>query len=726
MLNPHFRLGALAAALACFTFPSAANTFNRISSFAVANNISSAGDVKARTSAEIITATPDGNTVIYSDSPLGGIGFVDIKDPTAPKAAGFLPLNGEPTSVAASGKWVIAGVNTSESYTQPSGHLAVVSVESRKLVDKCELGGQPDSVAVSKDGRYIAVAIENERDEDFNDGALPQMPAGFLVILTADQQGKPDCNSLKRVELTGLAQIAGDDPEPEFVAFNDDNQIALTLQENNHLVIIDAASGNIVNHFSAGSVDLSQIDTEKDGALRFDGKIKSTLREPDAVKWLDNNRLVIANEGDYQGGARGFTIFSKSGEVLFESGAEFEHQAIRVGHYPEKRSNKKGIEPEGLEVATFNGQQYIFVLAERASLVGVYKDTGGKPEFVQVLPSGIAPESAIAIPQRQLLVTANEADLGDDGVARSHVMLYQLSERTAQYPQIISGNDAQGLPIGWGALSGLTSDPKQAGKLYAVNDSFYSAQPSIFTIDATRQPALIEQAITVKRNGKVAKKLDLEGITVDGKGGFWLASEGDAEKKVTHALYHVDATGEITQSVEFPSELLEHQTRFGAEGVAMVGDTLWVAIQRPWKDDRKTMTKLLAYDTQTKQWGAVHYPLENAEQGWVGLSEITAYNNRLYVLERDNQIADNAKIKRLYQIDLRDLKPAKLGETLPVVKKKLAYDFLPDLKAGKGYVVDKIEGFTIDSRGQGYAVTDNDGVDDSSGETLFFKVTAQF
>lgn len=33
MLNPHFRLGALAVAFACFTFPSAANTFNRISSF---------------------------------------------------------------------------------------------------------------------------------------------------------------------------------------------------------------------------------------------------------------------------------------------------------------------------------------------------------------------------------------------------------------------------------------------------------------------------------------------------------------------------------------------------------------------------------------------------------------------------------------------------------------------------------------------------------------------
>ncbi len=52
----------------------------------------------------------------------------------------------------------------------------------------------------------------------------------------------------------------------------------------------------------------------------------------------------------------------------------------------------------------------------------------------------------------------------------------------------------------------------------------------------------------------------------------------------------------------------------------------------------------------------------------------------------------------------------------------LAHDFLLDLKSTNGYVVDKIEGFTIDSSGQGFAVTDNDGVDDSSGETLFFKV----
>ncbi|MEJ3624824.1 esterase-like activity of phytase family protein [Vibrio vulnificus] len=704
---------------------STTESFKRIASFAVADNLPAGFDKQKTTSAEIITVTPDGNTLIYSDSPLGGIGFVDIKQADQPKAAGFLSLNGEPTSVAAFDHWVIAGVNTSKSYTQPSGYLAVVSVNSRKITDQCDLGGQPDSVAVSKDGQFIAVAIENERDEELNDGALPQLPAGYLVILQT-KQGKPDCKSAKRVELTGLATIGADDPEPEFVAFNDANQIAVTLQENNHMVIVDAASAKVLSHFSAGSVDLTQIDVKKEGALTFTGEQKGVRREPDAVKWLDKDRLVIANEGDYQGGARGFTIFNQRGDVLFESGASFEHQVIRAGHYPEKRSGKKGIEPEGLEVATFNGQRYIFVLSERGSVVGVYKDTGREPQWLQLLPSGIAPESAIAIPQRNLLVTANEADLVEDGGARSHVMIYQLSSGVANYPQIISANDKNNAPIGWGALSGLVADSQKAATFYAVNDSFYSAQPTIFTIDAFAQPAVIKQALRVTENGKAAEKLDLEGITTDGKGGFWLASEGNEKKAIPHALVHVNAQGEVMERVLFPQELLKHQTRYGAEGITRVDDVLWIALQRPWKEDAKNTTKLLSYNTKTRQWGAVSYPLEQSDKGWVGLSEITAYQGQLYLIERDNQLGKQAKIKRLYRVSLADLKPVELGSPLPVVQKEMVYDFLPHLKASKGYVTDKIEGFAIDVNGHGYAVTDNDGVDDSSGETLFFKLTKTF
>ena len=62
------------------------------------------------------------------------------------------------------------------------------------------------------------------------------------------------------------------------------------------------------------------------------------------------------------------------------------------------------------------------------------------------------------------------------------------------------------------------------------------------------------------------------------------------------------------------------------------------------------------------------------------------------------------------------------SKALPTVKKEEVRDLIPDLKALNGYVVDKVEGFTIDAAGNGYVVTDNDGVDDSSGETLFFSI----
>ncbi|SBS26969.1 hypothetical protein MAQ5080_00686 [Marinomonas aquimarina] len=720
MLRTTFRRTLLATCLAGASLAAQAESFNRIASFPVAQNLGSKA-IETETSAEIITATADGNTLIYSDSPLGGIGFVDIKQANQPKALGFLDLNGEPTSVATVGKWVVTGVNTSESYTQPSGYLAIADIASQKVIKRCDLGGQPDSVAVSKDGRYIAVAIENERDEDLNDGALPQMPAGYVVIIEFDQ-ATGACQKTHNISLAGLAEIAPSDPEPEFVAFNDHNEVVITLQENNHIVVIDAEQAKVMHHFSAGTVDLKQIDVKRDGALTFNSAQAGVKREPDAVKWLDNERFVIANEGDYQGGARGFTIFNKQGDVLFESGASFEHEVIRVGHYPEKRSGKKGAEPEGLEVGTFNGQTYIFVMSERGSVVGVYKDTGAAPELLQMLPSGIAPESAIAIPNRNLIATANEKDLLEDKAPRSHVMLYQFEDKAPAYPQIRSNLDAQDAPIGWGALSGLAADLKQADKLYAVSDSFYSSQPAIFTIDASQTPAEITDKLVITRDGKPAEKLDLEGIVMDPNGGFWLASEGNEKKDVPHALYHVKANGEIDQTIDFPAELLKSQERFGAEGITLVDNTLWVAIQRPWKDDAKDQTKLLAYDLAANTWSATHYPLEKAESGWMGLSEITAHDGSLYVIERDNQLAEAAKVKRLYKVDLANIKTAALGESLPTVSKHLVYDFLPELKAQNGIVVDKIEGFTIDASNTGYAVTDNDGVDDSTGETFFFKV----
>lgn len=718
-------IAGLAAVLAASvaTAAQAEPVFNRIASFAVADNLPDGTDPKTPTSSEIIAATEDGNTLVYSDSPLKAIGFIDITDAKAPKAGGTVSFDGEPTSVTVVGGKALVAVNTRESFVKPSGLLAVVDIATKKIETTCDLGGQPDSIALNKDKTIAAIAIENERDEEVNDGAIPQMPAGDLVIVSL-KDGAPDCATVKHVALTGLAEIAGDDPEPEFVSFNGNDEIALTLQENNHIVILDGKTGTVKTHFSAGTVDLEKIDTKKDGVIAFTGKKEGQKREPDAVKWLGEDRLVVANEGDWEGGSRGFTIFDKTGKVVYESGPSFEYAIASIGHYPDKR-NSKGIEPEGLEAATFGEDNLFFVLSERASIVGVYKDTGAEPELLQLLPSGIGPEGAVAIPARNLLVTANETDLGEDGLARSHVMIYERAEGTAAYPQIRSA-DKDGLPVGFGALSGLAAATDEPGKLFAVSDSVYASDPAIFTIDATQKPALITEKLRITRDGAPAQKLDIEGLANDGEGGFWLASEGNTDKLYAHALLHVNKKGEIKQEIAIPAELRAGEIRYGFEGITTVGEgddmVLWMAVQREWKDDEKGFVKLVSYKPSTEEWGAVRYPLEKAEQGWVGLSEITVNGDYAYIVERDNLLGKDARLKKLFRVALSELKPGKLGETLPTVKKEEVRDLIPDLKALNGYVVDKVEGFTIDAAGNGYVVTDNDGVDDSSGETLFFSI----
>jgi sugar lactone lactonase YvrE len=718
-MKAHLPLAASLLALIAGT-AQAEMTFNRIASFATPDNMAGGEDRARETSAEIIAATKDGMTLVYTDSPLGAVGLVDITDPARPEPLGTVDMGGEPTSVAVIGATAFIGVNTSESHANPSGRLAVLDLGTRQEEAACDLGGQPDSVAVAKDGSFVAVAIENERDEDAGDGRLGQMPAGFLALLSV-ADGLADCESLVKVDLTGLAEIAPEDPEPEFVDINALGEIVVSLQENNHMVVV-SRDGAVLSHFPAGSVELEGIDaTDERGALIFTESQPGRKREPDAVKWIDDTHFATANEGDMDGGSRGWTIFAKDGTVVYDSGTDFERALIEIGHYPDKRSDAKGVEPESIETAVFEGTPMVFVGSERGSAVGVYDVTDpAAPVLKQILPSGIGPEGYVALPDRGLLVSANETDLVADGGVRAHVMLFRYAEGAASYPTLTSAGSGQ--LIGWGALSGMVGDPTRPGLLYAVNDSFYGYQPTIFTIDASARPARILGALPVTRAGMPAQKLDMEGITLDGAGGFWIASEGNTDKLVPHALYHVDASGEIVEEVALPAELLAQERRFGFEGVTMVGDTLWMAVQREWKDDPADHVKLVAYTPATGEWGAVRYRKAAADTGWTGLSEIVAHGDWVYVVERDNQIGAAAKVKKVYRIPLSEMKAAPLGGALPVVSKEEVRDLIPDLKAWGGYVVDKVEGLAVDAAGEMFVSTDNDGVDDSSGETFFWSI----
>lgn len=723
------RTGGLTAALLVTSAlaPAQAEVFNRIATFHVSDNLPADADPEKETVAEIVAATADGNTLVYTDSPGERVGVIDITDPAMPQAAGTVALGGEPTSVVIAGGNAIVGVVTSESYDNPSGHIAVVDIASKTVTATCDLGGQPDSLALSPDGTYLAIAIENERDEDVNDGAIPQLPPGNLTAFKV-ADGTPDCASKLVIGLTGLADVAGEDPESEFVDINADNEVVVTLQENNYLAIVDLATGEVTADFSAGAVDLTDIDTVEEDVISLDGSLSDVPREPDAVQWVDADRFVTANEGDWKGGSRGFSIFSKDGAVVYDSGNSVEHLTVRLGHYPEGRSENKGSEPEGAEVGTYGDTRYIFIGLERASLALVYRDTGGEPEYVQALPGGIGPEGLLAIPDRNLFVTAAENDLGPDGGIGSVVTIYQLMDGEPAYPMIVSANDDNGLPISWSALSGLAADPTTPGKLYAVVDSAWS-QGRILTIDATQKPAVITAATTVTKDGAPAALLDLEGIAVADGGGFWLASEGNPEREknpTQSTLLKIGTDGAIVEEIVMPEALAAQAKRFGFEGVTAIGsgmdETVWIAVQREWADDPKGQVKLLAYKPSDKSWSAVRYPLDTPEKGWIGISEITATPDGLVIIERDNQIGKKAKVKQLTYVPLAGIALAALDGDIPVVAKTVIRDLIPDLAGPNGYVLDKIESFAIDADGNAFIITDNDGVDDHSGETVFINL----
>ena len=207
---------------------------------------------------------------------------------------GTLDTSGEPTSVAVSGDYALVAVNTSKSFVEPSGILAVdylltclTNISSCSRVWEVDISGQPDSVAISPNSRYAAVIVENERDEEFViggvEGALPQLPVGYLNII--DTFGEPGNWKVRMVDLTGLSSYGSDDPEPEFVSINHNDIAAVTMQENNHIVFVDLINGKILKDFNAGSVTLNSIDTADNQLIDFSDTLINMVREPDGVAW---------------------------------------------------------------------------------------------------------------------------------------------------------------------------------------------------------------------------------------------------------------------------------------------------------------------------------------------------------------------------------------------------------------------------------------------------------
>jgi len=197
----------------------------------------------------------------------------------------------------------------------------------------------------------------------------------------------------------------------------------------------------------------------------------------------------------------------------------------------------------------------------------------------------------------------------------------------------------------------------------------------------------------------------------------------------------VDTDGTVLKEIRLPAFLEDNARKNGFEGIAVTGrpgkETVYVAIQRAWPDagdTDKVQTKIGRYDVASAEWTFVYYPLESeGNGGWIGLSELTHIcGNWFAVIERDKGWGPttglNAELKSVYLVRLgkHDFKP--YTHTLKTIRKFEWADLQPALDAASIWGSEKLEGLAVTKKGRVYVVTDNDGVDDATGETVFLRI----
>lgn len=291
----------------------------------------------------------------------------------------------------------------------------------------------------------------------------------------------------------GPGATLAQDLEPEYIAIADNSRIAwVSLQENNGMARINLNTKQIEGIFPLGykdhSLPMNALDaSDEDGVTELKNWPVLGMYQPDAIAYAKINGqdlIFSANEGDardYDGyseedrgddldldpaifmdpsiqddenlgrlkittangdedgdglyekiycyGGRSFSIWSGTGQLLYDSGNEIGMRTLAAA--PERfnfdfgddpdvdgRSDDKGAEPESVTLLELPGKRfYLFVGLERNSQVLVYDVSNPmQPEFIQLLyhPGDLAPEGVLAIPSKEsptgsdLLIIANE------------------------------------------------------------------------------------------------------------------------------------------------------------------------------------------------------------------------------------------------------------------------------------------------------------------------------
>ena len=323
------------------------------------------------------------------------------------------------------------------------------------LIDEIEVGNKPDQISYSKDGTQIFVANEGELQDDLDPASsISIINTATGVVENFDfTQFDSQVDELRAAGVRIVeGTLPSVDFEPEYISEGPDGRLYVSLQEANALAVFDLEQREFVDIIPLGAVDHSiegfGIDpSDRDDEIDIETIPVFGLRQPDAITTTEINGqtfILTANEGanreederirdvvldesfgtpeeiealqeneglgrlqvstidgDLDGdgdldqlfafGSRSFTIFDTDGNVVFESGDDFEQiiAAVRppnafnnddFGEDPsddpnevdENRSDNGGSEPETIAVGQIGDVTLAFIGLERDNGIMIY------------------------------------------------------------------------------------------------------------------------------------------------------------------------------------------------------------------------------------------------------------------------------------------------------------------------------------------------------------------
>lgn len=190
--------------------------------------------------------------------------------------------------------------------------------------------------------------------------------------------------------------------------------------------------------------------------------------------------------------------------------------------------------------------------------------------------------------------------------------------------------------------------------------------------------------------------LDIEGLTPDGEGGWWVSDEYGP------SLVHFNDEGKmlrrLTPSNELPRMYSERKTNRGFEGIAKVENKLYGILQSPLPKEQPAkdgeFSRIVEVDLETMKTSAEYFYM--FEKGNDKIGDMVALNAKNFlVIEQNGKVGEHSQ-KFIYRITL--------GESDQLVKKTL----IADLKNTPFNNVEKVEGLSLIDNKRLAIVYDND------------------